>query len=254
MFAVLAAAAEYELELRRTPGRRHRCRPAPPGRRPDAARQEAHRPPESDRPGRDRHAPPPGRRRRLGHPGRPHPENLPLHHVRRTRHHTLTRRKVPPATRHARDIRRDGFGRAGSARRTPDFSAPGPGVSSQTVIARRSPTRDIRRSARAAVAWRSSAEACRSGRSGTAWSSGHAETSELPSWSQRWRVGQEQPPGALGEPVLVVVGGPAAVGGQPLVHEGVHEQPHDVGCGGAADVCSAGWRVARARRRFRGLR
>ena len=82
MFAVLAAAAEYELELRR--------RPAPPGRRPDAARQEAHRPPESDRASRDHHTPPPRRRRHLRHPGRPHPENLPLHRIRRARQHTLT--------------------------------------------------------------------------------------------------------------------------------------------------------------------
>jgi DNA invertase Pin-like site-specific DNA recombinase len=135
MFAVLAAAAEYELELRAErqaegrmlPGRKHIGRPKVTGPAEIATL------------------------RRLVADGASVTQaartlNLPLHRVRRTRHHTLTRRKVPPATRHARDIRRDGFGRAGSARRTPDFSAPGPGVSSQTVIARRSPTRDIRRS------------------------------------------------------------------------------------------------------------
>lgn len=42
MFAVLAAAAEYELELRAE--RRPRGSPPPPGRRPDAAGQETHRP------------------------------------------------------------------------------------------------------------------------------------------------------------------------------------------------------------------
>jgi DNA invertase Pin-like site-specific DNA recombinase len=59
-FAVLAAAAEYELELRAERQAEGiaaaRRRPAPPGRGPDAARQEAHRPSEGDRPGRDRHA------------------------------------------------------------------------------------------------------------------------------------------------------------------------------------------------------
>jgi hypothetical protein len=106
MFAILAAAAaaaaaaEYELELRA--GRQAEgiaATRAPPGRRPDSARQEAHRPPESGRPGGDRRAPPPGRRRRHGHPGRPHPEDLPLHRVRRARQHTLTPDESPACDR-----------------------------------------------------------------------------------------------------------------------------------------------------------
>ena len=99
MFAVLAAA-EYELELRaERQAEGNRGRQEPPGRRPDAARQETHRPPESDRAGRDRHASPPRRRRRLRHPSRPHPENLPLHRLRLARQHTLpinTRRLASP--------------------------------------------------------------------------------------------------------------------------------------------------------------
>jgi hypothetical protein len=94
MFAVLAAAAEYELELRaERQAEGDRGRQAPPGRRPDAARQETHRPPESDRAGRDHHTPPPRRRRHLRHPGRPHPENLPLRRLRRARQHTLTHKQ-----------------------------------------------------------------------------------------------------------------------------------------------------------------
>ncbi len=55
--------------------------------------------------------------------------------------------------------------------------------------------------------------------------------------SPRSRVVQQRPRGALGEPVLVVDGGPAAIGGRPLVHKGIHQQLHDAGCSSAADVC-----------------
>ena len=144
MFAVLDAAAEYELELRA-----ERQAEGIAAARPKAAccpaKKHIGRP--GRRPGRAVAAAAVDQRGHHRHPSRRHPRSLPFHRLRRARQHTLTRRKVPPATRRARDIRRDGFGRAGSARRTPDFSAPGPGVSSQTVIARRSPTRDIRRSA-----------------------------------------------------------------------------------------------------------
>ncbi|TMR90653.1 recombinase family protein [Nonomuraea basaltis] len=86
MFAVLAAAAEYELELRaerqaegiaaakrREAHRRH------------AARKEEDRPAARHRPRRTGHAAPPGRRRRLGHRSRPHPQNRALHRLRSTR-------------------------------------------------------------------------------------------------------------------------------------------------------------------------
>jgi Resolvase, N terminal domain len=72
MFAVLAAAAEYELELRaeRQAEGIDRRRVAPPGRRDDAARQETHRPAPGDRSSRAcRAAPADSRRHLCGWPG-----------------------------------------------------------------------------------------------------------------------------------------------------------------------------------------
>jgi DNA invertase Pin-like site-specific DNA recombinase len=58
MFAVLAVAAEYELELRAERQAEGIGCAAPPGRRDDAAGQEIHRPALGDRPGRDCRAAP----------------------------------------------------------------------------------------------------------------------------------------------------------------------------------------------------
>ena len=81
MFAVLAAAAEYELELRAE--RQAEGIAAARSRRDDAARQETHRPAPGDRPGRAGRAAPADQRRHLRHPGRPHPEDLPVRRLRR---------------------------------------------------------------------------------------------------------------------------------------------------------------------------
>jgi DNA invertase Pin-like site-specific DNA recombinase len=90
IFAVLAAA-EYELELR---AERQAKGIAAARRRQAEGRmlpgKKAHRPAPRRRPGRAASAAADDQRGHHRHPGRPHPENLPLHCLRRARQHTLT--------------------------------------------------------------------------------------------------------------------------------------------------------------------
>ena len=84
MFAVLAAAAEYELELRAE----RQAEGIAAARRRQAAgmmlpgKKHIGRPP-GDRPSRACRAAPADSRRHLCHSGGPHPEDLPLHRLRR---------------------------------------------------------------------------------------------------------------------------------------------------------------------------
>ncbi|MEV4380164.1 recombinase family protein [Streptosporangium sp. NPDC049644] len=81
MFAVLAAAAEYELEL-------HAERQAEgiaAAKRREATGAMLSGKKKTGRPRRAGHATPPGRRRCLGRRGRPHAQNRPFHRLRGTR-------------------------------------------------------------------------------------------------------------------------------------------------------------------------